>query len=390
MKPRLSAILGLAALGLAALFAPARSEAADDEQVVRIGHAAPTRGWLARVGTENEIAAKVAIDELNRRALRLGTRRLRFELVPADDAGEPARAREAAQTLVDAGVVAVVGHLLSSASMAAAPVYAAAGIAQVSPSTTAAGFTRSAWPTAFRMLADDERMNALLARHAVQVLGVRRVALVHAVEGGGSDKNVAESFGQALQAEGGQAIGAWPMGPTVADWGPLVRELAALAPDAVFFAGLDRHGGRLLQLMHRAGLHARFISGDTNCTPDLVSYWATGAAEDDQVLCALPAGVQGLGGPAMEAFAAAFRARAGVPAEFYGAYAYDAVMVLADALLRAADTSPPALRRALADTRDRPGLTGPIGFDARGDLVGAAVSLFTYRDEQRVLLRTLR
>lgn len=388
MKPRLSAVLGLAAISLAALLAPARSVATDDELVVRIGHAAPTRGWLARVGTESELAARVAIDELNRRALRRGTQRLRFELVPADDAGEPARAREAAQTLVDSGVVAVVGHLLSSASMAAAPVYSAAGIAQVSPSTTAAGFTRSGWPTAFRMLADDERMNALLARHAVQVLGVRRVALVHAI--GGGEKNVAEGFTLALQAEGGQTVGAWPVSPSFADWGPLVRELAAHAPDAVFFAGLDRQGGRLLQQMHRAGLHARFISGDANCTPDLVSYWAAGAARDDQVLCALPAGVQGLDGPAMAAFAAAFRTRAGAPPEFYGAHAYDAVMVLADALLRAADASPQSLRRALADTRDRPGLTGPIGFDARGDLVGAAVSLFTYRDEQRTLLRTLR
>ena len=358
--------------------------------MLRIGHAAPTSGWLARVGIENENAARLAVQELNRRGLQLYGQPVAFELISVDDAGEPTRARAAAQALVAAGVVAVVGHLLSASSMAAAPVYAAAGIPQVSPSASISAFTHSGWPTAFRMLADDARMAAVLAHHAVGTLQLRRVAVVDDRSDWG--RSIADAFAQALQGAGAQVVGRRQLqASSAAARLALVRELQALAPDALFFGGFDREAGPLLRQMRRQGLDARFIVGDGACTPDLVSYWAVGEAADDQVLCPLPAGVQGLDTPAMAGFVAAYQAQFGnlVP-EFYGAYAYDAVMALADALLRAGSAAPEELLRALAQTRGYPGVTGTIGFDERGDRVAPAVSLFTYRDEQRVLLRTLR
>ena len=382
--------IAIGAAAALAVLAALPSRAQDEPVMLKIGHAAPTSGWLARVGIENENAARLAVQALNRRGLRLQGRPVAFELVAVDDAGGAAQARRSAQALVAAGVRAVVGHLLSESSMAAAPVYAAAGIPQVSPSASISAFTRSGWPTAFRMLADDGQMAAVLAHHAVGTLQLRRVAVVDDRSDWG--RSIADAFAQALQGAGAQVVGRRQLqASSAAARLALVRELQALAPDALFFGGFDREAGPLLRQMRQQGLDARFIVGDGACTPDLVSYWAVGEAADEQVLCPLPAGVRGLDSAAMAAFAADYQAQFGNPApDFYGAYAYDAVMVLADALLRAGSAAPAQLLRALAQTRDFPGLTGPIGFDERGDRVGAAVSLFTYRDEQRVLLRTLR
>ena len=381
------------AIGVAAALAvlaalPLRAQ--DEPVMLKIGHAAPTSGWLARVGIENENAGRLAVQVLNRRGLRLQGQPVAFELITVDDAGGPAPGRAAAQELVAAGVVAVVGHLLSASSLEAAPVYAAAGIAQVSPSASISAFTRSGWPTAFRMLADDAHMAAVLARHAVEVLQLRRVAVVDDRSLWG--RSLADAFARALESAGAQVVGRRQVeASSAAARRALLAELQPLAPDALFFGGFDREAGPLLRQMRRQGLDARFIVGDGACTPDLVSYWAVGEAADDQVLCPLPAGVQGLDTPAMAGFVAAYQAQFGnlVP-EFYGAYAYDAVMALADALLRAGSAAPEELLRALAQTRGYPGVTGTIGFDERGDRVAPAVSLFTYRDEQRVLLRTLR
>ena len=382
--------IAIGAAAALAVLAALPSRAQDEPVMLKIGHAAPTSGWLARVGIENENAARLAVQALNRRGLRLQGRPVAFELVAVDDAGGAAQARRSAQALVAAGVLAVVGHLLSESSMAAAPVYAAAGIAQVSPSASISAFTRSGWPTAFRMLADDGQMAAVLAHHAVGTLQLRRVAVVDDRSDWG--RSIADAFAQALQGAGAQVVGRRQLqASSAAARLALVRELQALAPDALFFGGFDREAGPLLRQMRQQGLDARFIVGDGACTPDLVSYWAVGEAADEQVLCPLPAGVRGLDSAAMAAFAADYQAQFGNPApDFYGAYAYDAVMVLADALLRAGSAAPEELLRALAQTRGYPGVTGTIGFDERGDRVAPAVSLFTYRDEQRVLLRTLR
>jgi branched-chain amino acid transport system substrate-binding protein len=383
-------LIAACALLLATVLAgtPAPRAWAADELVVRIGHAAPVSSWLAGVGLENELAARLGVDDLNGRGIAVQGRPVRFELVVADDAGDADRARAAARELLGRGVVAVVGHLLSGSTMAAAPLYAAAGIAQVSPASSIGAYSRSGWPTAFRLAADDGRMSALLARDAVERLAARRFVLIDDRSAFG--QALAVDFAQALRAVGAEVVGRFQVDEAATDLRATLAAAQALAPDAVFFGGFDRQAGLLLQQMRRLGFDAWFVSGDAVCTQDLVSFWAAGAARDGQVLCALPAGVQADAGPAMARFAAAFARRAGYGPQFYGAYAYDAVMLVGDAVRRAGSAAPADVRQALAQTRDYPGLTGPIGFDAKGDVLGPAVSLYTYRGEQRVLLRTVR
>ena len=105
----------------------------------------------------------------------------------------------------------------------------------------------------------------------------------------------------------------------------------------------------------------------------------------------MPAGVGAIGDAAMAEFSARYRKRFGnVPEIYYAPFAYDATMVLADAMVRADSSEPGAVRRMLAQTRGFRGITGVITFDERGDLREPSVSIFTYRDETRQPVRTLR
>jgi branched-chain amino acid transport system substrate-binding protein len=61
--------------------------------------------------------------------------------------------------------------------------------------------------------------------------------------------------------------------------------------------------------------------------------------------------------------------------EASGALAYDAVMVVADAVSRAGTTDRRLIRDALAETKDFKGITGTISFDAQGDPVKSAAIL---------------
>src|SRR5215470_12452153 len=108
---------------------PAKKEAAKAaapaEEVVKVGHVAPLTGGIAHLGKDNENGAKMAVDEINAAGgLKVG------------DKTDPKEGTLAAQKLVDAGVVAVVGHLNSGVSIPASKIYSDANVTQISPSAT--------------------------------------------------------------------------------------------------------------------------------------------------------------------------------------------------------------------------------------------------------------
>lgn len=371
-------------LGLTAwpLHAPAQ------DQVVRIGHAGPTSGWMSIVGIESENAARLAIDELNARGVRIGGRPVTFELVTADDLGSADRGRAAAQTLVAAQVRGVVGHLTSGSAIAATRVYAEAGIAHIAPAATHPMFTRLGLKTAFRLVADDGAIAQLLARFAIDELKLQRFAVID--DRGVYGRGIAEAFAQAVAAAGGQLVVAQQTSEDATDFGDFLAAVRAARADAVFFGGWEPQAGRMIRQMKQQGVAVKVLAGDAVCTPDLVSYYARGDAPDDQIVCVLPGGMPSVGDPATSRFAADYAKRYGTAPAYYGPHAYDGVMLIADAMVRAGSIEPAAYLPTLASTREHAGASGRISFDDKGDLRQPALGAFTYTAERRRLIRIVR
>lgn len=154
IAPFLCGILasGQSGIALASAFAVASAPVAA-QTVVRIGHVAPMTGGIARLGKDNDLGAKLAVEELNAKKITIGGKQVSFELLSEDDAADPKQGTAAAQKLVDAAVVGVVGHLNSGTSIPASRIYSEAGIPQVSPSSTAPKYTRQGFKTTFRVVA---------------------------------------------------------------------------------------------------------------------------------------------------------------------------------------------------------------------------------------------
>jgi branched-chain amino acid transport system substrate-binding protein len=86
------------AFALAALSAAGLSPA---QEVVRIGHVAAMTGPVAHFGKDSENGVRMAIDALNARGATIGGRKVKWELAPEDDGGDPKQATAAAQKLAD-------------------------------------------------------------------------------------------------------------------------------------------------------------------------------------------------------------------------------------------------------------------------------------------------
>ena len=138
------------------------------DMVVKLGHVGPTSGSIAHLGKDNEMGARMAIDDLNAKGVTIGGKKAKFELLAEDDAGDPKQGTAAAQKLVDAKVNGVIGHLNSGTSIPASKIYSDAGIPQISPSATNPKFTRNGYKTTFRVVADDVHLGSTLGKYAVE------------------------------------------------------------------------------------------------------------------------------------------------------------------------------------------------------------------------------
>ncbi len=117
------------------------------DTVVTLGHVAPLSGAQALSGRDTENGVRMAIDELNSQNIVIGGRRIKFQLLGADDGADPKQGAAVAQSMCDAKVVGVVGHFNSSSTMAASKIYAECGIPNITGTATNPNAKRPGYAT---------------------------------------------------------------------------------------------------------------------------------------------------------------------------------------------------------------------------------------------------
>jgi branched-chain amino acid transport system substrate-binding protein len=367
--------------------AAAPAAPAPTEMVVKIGHVAPTSGAIAHLGKDNENGARMAIEDLNAKGLTIDGKKVKFELLAEDDAADPKQGTAAAQKLVDSKVAGVIGHLNSGTTIPASKIYFDAGIPQISPSATNPKYTRQEFKTAFRVVADDVHLGGTLGRYAVTELKGKSIAVVDDRTAYG--QGVADEFSKGVEAAGGKVIDRQFTNDKATDFTAILTALKAKKPDIIFFGGMDAVAGPMLRQMKQLGIKAKLMGGDGICTGELPKL-AAGAMADSQVVCAEAGGVEGEAKTAMEEFGTKFKAKFNADVQIYAPYVYDAVMVMADAMVKANSVEPAKYLPVLAKTEGYKGVTGVISFDEKGDIKNGALTLYTYKADKREALAVVR
>jgi branched-chain amino acid transport system substrate-binding protein len=356
------------------------------QQVVKIGHVGPVSGAIAHLGKDNENGARLAIEELNAKGVKIGGQTVKFELIAEDDAADPKQGTAAAQKLVDSKVNGVIGHLNSGTTIPASKIYNDAGIPQISPSATNPKYTRNGYKTAFRVVADDVHLGGTLGRYAVNNLKGKSIAVIDDRTAYG--QGVAEEFKKAVTAAKGKLVGHEFTTDKASDFMAILTKLKAQNPDVIFFGGMDAVAGPMLRQMKSLGINAKFMGGDGICTSELAKL-AGDAMADNQVVCAEAGGVEGQQKKGMEDFNAKFKKRFNADVQVYAPYVYDAVNVMVDAMVRANSADPAKYLPALAKA-NYTGVTGTISFDEKGDIKNGALTLYTYKGGKRDQIAVVR
>nr|WP_119965868.1 branched-chain amino acid ABC transporter substrate-binding protein [Simplicispira lacusdiani] len=366
----------------AALAAACGVATAQDVQVVKIGHAGPTSGGIAHIGKDTENGVRLAVEDLNAQGLVIGGKKIKFELAAEDDAGDPRQATAVAQKLCDQKVAGLVGHLQSGTSIPAASVYSKCDLPNITASASNPDLTKPGYKTTFRLIANDNALGAALAVFAADTLKLKNVAVIDDRTAYG--QGVANVFKATAKQKGMNVVAEEFTNDKATDFMAILTSIKNKKPDAIFYGGLDAQAGPMLRQMVQLGLgNVKFFGGDALCTeklpelagksPALVNVTcATGGASVDKMQ----------GGPEWKK-----RYDAKFPGQFqiYSPYAYDAAMVLADAMKRANSVDPRVYTPFIGKTQFK-GVTANIAFTPKGELTTPAVTLYTYKDNARVTL----
>jgi branched-chain amino acid transport system substrate-binding protein len=322
-------------------------------------------------GVRSRMGAELAVEELNA-ANAFGGRKLALRIV--DDKGNPTTALTAADSLIqDPRVLAVVGHVYSGATIAAAQKYSGRLPAVATSATSPEVSKLGEW--IFRVASSDSANAVALAR-AANDMG-RRVAVLYANDDYG--QGLARNFVAALRAAGGTVAAMDPFLDDTQDFTPYLLRMKARGVDLVFVAGLQDPAARAITQAQRVGLAARFMGGD-----GIEGLGAMGAQYDGTAVGVL---FHPQMSDSSRAFVARYRARYREDPDSQAALAYDAVRLLARAL-QAGHRDPDSIRRWLAgvDADDAfEGVAGQVAFDQNGDPVNKRFTLGVIRNGGIVL-----
>jgi ABC-type branched-subunit amino acid transport system substrate-binding protein len=365
--------LALSSLAVAASLALAANGALAQELVVKIGHSGPLTGSNAFAGKDDENGVRLAIEELNAKPITVGGRKVKFELQSEDDQGDPKTGVIVAQKFADAGVRFVLGPYNSGVAIPASRVYNDAGIVMATVATSPK-VTQGGYKNVFRMMASDNQVGGSMANYAAKQLKVKVVGVIDDRTAFG--QGIAAEFTRQAKAAGLTVAGHEFTTDKASDFSTILTALKAKKVEAIFFGGYAPQAAPMARQMKALGLNARLLGGDTLCSTEMGKLG--GDAVGDNVVCAQ-------GGALLDkqangtAFKARYQQRFKHDPDVYAASFYDQTLFIADAM-RTSNSIDPATVGAQLHKASYKGVGGTYAYDAAGNMLQSAVTMYTFRN----------
>ena len=332
-----------------------------------IGEFGSLTGTTATFGISTRNGADMAIDEANAAGGVLGKK---IRVIVEDDQGKPEEAQTVVTKLVNKDrVVAVLGEVASSRSLAGAPVCQQNSIPMVTPSSTNPRVTQVG-DFVFRVCFIDPFQGFVMAKFATSTLHLNSVAVLRDIKNDYS-VGLADVFVENFKKLGGQIVADESYSEGDTDFSAQLTSIKAKNPQGIYVPGYYTEVGLIGRQARKLGLTVPLMGGDGWDSPKLFEiggealndcYYSNHYSVEDP-------------SPAIQKYVAEYRRRFNQTPDALSALGYDAARILIDAFRRAGSTDGAKVRDALAQTKEFPGVTGKITIDKDRNAVKPAVVL---------------
>lgn len=337
-------------LGVALLTLTSGAVGLAGAEPVRIGLEAPLTGVLATLGDGMLKGAQLAAADLNAADGILGRQ---VEIVPIDDAGDPATGVSAATAAITEGLDGVVGPYNSGVGAETLPLFIEAGLVPIrltsDASTSGLGYTLQ--PMSYQI-------TPVAATAITDWLGAGSVAIVYD-QTADYTVTIATTLQATLEAAGVEVVAFQAIDPGLDDYTDVVAAAVAQAPDVLYAAVYTPEGGLIAKAMHASGTDvaclADYATYDTTY-PQIAGIEAAGACP--VVGVPTPGDFPGAQ-PHVDAYAGMFGAAPGA----WSPYTYDSVLLLAAGIEAAGGFDPAGIGAQLDGVSGWTGWTGSVTID---------------------------
>jgi branched-chain amino acid transport system substrate-binding protein len=326
---------------------------------VLVGEFASLTGSTATFGTATHEGIQFAIDEANAAG---GVQGKQIKLVTEDDASKPDQATSVVKKLVSSDqVVAVLGEVSSTRSIAGGGVCQEKGVPMITPSSTNPKVTQIG-DCIFRVCFTDDFQAAVAAQFAHDQ-GYKKVALFKDIK---NDYSVAfaEQFGKVFKQLGGEIAGEQTYQEGDSDFKAQLNNLKSSSPDAVLVPGYYSEVGTIARQAKEVGLTVPLLGGDGWDSPQLIP--GAGKALEGAFFSDHYFSVD-LEEAETKNFIKSFKAKYNKDPDALAALGYDAAKVLIEAMKKAKSLNSDDIKKAIAETKDFQGVTGKVTIDANGN-----------------------
>jgi branched-chain amino acid transport system substrate-binding protein len=330
---------------------------------IRIGVAAPYTGNLAGYGDNIKAGVNLKLKEINDAG---GINGQKVELVWGDDLCQPKDAGTVGSKFAaDKSIVAVIGHLCSSATLAAMPIYVRKGLPTLSPTSTnpTIGDVGMGW--FFRNCYTDDFQGKFLALYVVaNLLKKNKVAIFY--ENNDYAIGLKNSFLSGAKSASVTVTGAEAYMTGTTDFTPQLTKLLRDKPEAIFLCGYHPEGALIAGQARKLGFTGPLFGADGIDNEDYIKIGGKAAENTYLTVPFLAASA----GPAGKDFAKRFKKAYDRDVDWMSANAYDCLGILAHVI---AKTGPDRkkIRDGLAALNSKAngykGITGMTYFDEKGN-----------------------
>lgn len=337
-------------------FASPVALAADAEPIV-FGAYLSLTGPTATFGQTTKAGIDLAVKQRNEAG---GVKGRPVKVIIYDNQGKTQETGTVVTRLVTSDkVIAVIGEVASTQSLAGAPICQKFGVPMISPSSTNPKVTEVG-DMIFRVCIIDPEQGYAGARFAVDHLKAKTAAILYDQKQAYST-GLAKNFKEWFTKLGGKIVAEQAYGSGTADFSAQLSNIKTTNPDVLYVPGYYTEVGNIAQQARRRGITVPMLGGDGWESPRLAeiggkaiegSYFTNHYAPEDQR-------------PESQKFVEAYKKAYGEPPAALAALGYDAALVLFDAIERSPSLGGKDLAKAIAATKNFPGATGNTTIDAQ-------------------------
>jgi branched-chain amino acid transport system substrate-binding protein len=387
MLSRRSLIIHLSTTALVGVLAMHGRSAFAADKTVKIGINLPFTGADAHDAELIKDGALLAIDEANAEG---GVGGYKIEVLLLDDgtatAGQydPAQAATNARKMVaDKSVVAAIGPQMSGSGKAMSPILSQGDLATITPSSTnpditdpkfAGQYRPKGKPIYFRTVTTDAYQGPNMANYYADVLKVKSVYVLD--DSGAYGVGIADTFQAQAEKRGIKVLGRDQLNPKETDYTTTLTKIKSLNPDALYYGGVAQAGVKLVKQSFDVLPKMIKGGGDGMYGAEILRGAGFPAAEGWYATIAAP---NILENPEAAPVIARFAKKFGQQPENYSITAYDAALVILDAVKRVAASGKEVTRETVRDamqTGHVKTIQGEVAFDDNGDLQNRVISVF--------------